>query len=1282
FGATSFSWSGGVANATSSIPTISGVYTVVGTDANGCQNSGIASITVNALPVLSIAGALSICPQSIANLTATGANNFTWYPGLETSSIVNLSPSATTNYTLIGVNTIGNCESAKEFIVDVQPFVRMLDVAEVGNYGLDYNQSLSSVLGLSFNLVAGVLPQGLTLDVGSISGTATQSGNYLFTISGNNGTCSSSKSYSIEIQKANLLATIEDFSLFQFGTLPTTFNGTSFVGIVRNDNFSVNYSTDAVDGNTNGIFDINGTISGTNLANYNITVIPGKLTIIAPFTLTAKVTNVIKEYGNPDPVFEGTVTGIDNAFPNVTVSYYTNTNSVSGFGLYPILATLTGTDAFRYSLVSNTVGGMTIRTRRLIVRTNDFTIAQGQPIPTDFPTTITGLLSGSLPKIIFSTELIPGETNKYNIIPEIEGIDLNLYSLVLFPGILTERPAVTIIGDSFTKTYGEINPIFTGTVLGLLQNAPYVFVSYVSQANQLSTIGGYTITPIITGSDAAKYGFVTVAGILEISKANLTIKPANLSRDDDDTNPFNFAPVITGLVNNDQINVSFITDAPNTSTIGNNYIIYPVSINGRNLENYNLTTAAGVLRILSTVPDLIPLTISAGNFTRKYGEIEGSYGGSTEGIIEATDNIIITYMANTNIESNIGTYTLTPHISGDDMYKYSFTTVAGLLNIVPNTLTVTSLNYTREYGDPNPIFFNTQIEGLLNGDKLIVSSKVTQTQTSDAGIYPILPAINSTVSPNYNVVTVAGKLTITKAILTVIGGSFTRMYNQPNPILGYNLEGYKGDDQIGMIDNLPIGETLADLLTPVSLVPSTVNYSGASDNNYDFVYQTGEINIVKSTQTITGFRNFAKIGINNPITISGFASSGLPLDILNSTPSVATLNGQEINGVSDGVTTITINQTGDDNYLAANTVEIIIMATSTGIVSVSVLGIMGPEVVFQGVPATYIMPSKPGYTYDWGYIPLSTTGRNITWLNPSDTLKNSVSIVFAGNSPAGSIVCKMYDEFGNLVKSDKLDLFLSANEEAAAIAELAQTLAPLDCPPVITDCKTNFISVFNYGKKVSSKTSCSKGGFGDFTASGKIDTLIMGNAYNFTMGATTGENSSSLIYFAIWLDYNNNGSYEDLDDFLRASSEPSNTLELKNLVIRNNDKYEGPRRIRISMKTTVITQDQSCTQEGIVGETEDYMVYIKKPQALEAPSLITPNEDGKNDYFVIKGINPKFKNKLTLMDRWGVVKYEVENYQNEFNGIIDGVVLQDGTYFYFFNHGDVLLKGFVEIKRK
>ena len=60
------------------------------------------------------------------------------------------------------------------------------------------------------------------------------------------------------------------------------------------------------------------------------------------------------------------------------------------------------------------------------------------------------------------------------------------------------------------------------------------------------------------------------------------------------------------------------------------------------------------------------------------------------------------------------------------------------------------------------------------------------------------------------------------------------------------------------------------------------------------------------------------------------------------------------------------------------------------------------------------------------------------------------------------------------------------------------------------------------------------------------------------------------------------------------------------------------------------------------------------------PNLFTPNGDGTNDVFEIRGLDLFFSNNLVIVNRWGNEVYQSNNYQNNWAG--DG--LNEGTYFY------------------
>jgi len=97
-------------------PTVTTNYTVSGTDGNNCVNTGISTITVNALPTITI-NSSTICIGATTTLTANGANTYTWNTNAIATSITP-SPTVTTNYTVSGTDG-NNCANSGTTTVTV-----------------------------------------------------------------------------------------------------------------------------------------------------------------------------------------------------------------------------------------------------------------------------------------------------------------------------------------------------------------------------------------------------------------------------------------------------------------------------------------------------------------------------------------------------------------------------------------------------------------------------------------------------------------------------------------------------------------------------------------------------------------------------------------------------------------------------------------------------------------------------------------------------------------------------------------------------------------------------------------------------------------------------------------------------------------------------------------------------------------------------------------------------------------------------------------------------------
>jgi gliding motility-associated-like protein len=88
-------------------------------------------------------------------------------------------------------------------------------------------------------------------------------------------------------------------------------------------------------------------------------------------------------------------------------------------------------------------------------------------------------------------------------------------------------------------------------------------------------------------------------------------------------------------------------------------------------------------------------------------------------------------------------------------------------------------------------------------------------------------------------------------------------------------------------------------------------------------------------------------------------------------------------------------------------------------------------------------------------------------------------------------------------------------------------------------------------------------------------------------------------------------------------------------------------------------------KRGVCPEVTDTVVIIVNN--ITIPTLITPNMDGRNDYFIIRGLSSLGKTELLIFDRRGVQVYRNLDYDNLWNGVDNNKKpLPDDTYFYVF----------------
>ena len=109
----------------------------------------------------------------------------------------------------------------------------------------------------------------------------------------------------------------------------------------------------------------------------------------------------------------------------------------------------------------------------------------------------------------------------------------------------------------------------------------------------------------------------------------------------------------------------------------------------------------------------------------------------------------------------------------------------------------------------------------------------------------------------------------------------------------------------------------------------------------------------------------------------------------------------------------------------------------------------------------------------------------------------------------------------------------------------------------------------------------------------------------------------------------------------------------------------------------IVTDSAGCSKSISMSLTE--------PLPLKMPTGFSPNGDGKNDKFVVHGIDVYPNNHITIFNRWGNIVYQTDGYNNQWDGYNNnGEALPASTYFVILeiNNKEIVLKGYVDLRRE
>jgi hypothetical protein len=504
-----------------------------------------------------------------------------------------------------------------------------------------------------------------------------------------------------------------------------------------------------------------------------------------------------------------------------------------------------------------------------------------------------------------------------------------------------------------TLTVNKVNQTITFAALAAKRcgDAPFTLtaaassglpISYTSSNRTVATISGNTITIVgigsttITASQPGNTNFNAAANVgrtLTVNKGNQTIAFAALAAKRIGDAPF----TLTGTTSSG-LPVSYASSNTTVATISGNTVTIvgsgTTTITASQAGNTNFNAAASVVRTL---------TVNKANQTITFAALAAARVGDARFALTGTasSGLSITYASSNTTVATIGAeiiggifvYTIwvvgpgTTAITASQAGNTNFNAAASVVR----TLTVNKANQTITFASP--------------ATARVGDAPFALTGAASSRLQVFYASSNTTVARvwgNTVYVVGAGTTTITASqpgntnfnAAANVGRTLT--VNKGNQIITFDAipEKTLGDDSFRLTgtasSNLPISyassnATVATIsgntVTVLGLGTTTITASQAGNANFNASVNVQQTLTIKNVQTITFPAIPEKNLTDAPFTLSASASSGLPVSFTSSNTGVATISGNTVTIVRDGVTYITASQAGNGSYGQASARE-------------------------------------------------------------------------------------------------------------------------------------------------------------------------------------------------------------------------------------------------------------------------------------------------------------------------------------------------------------------------
>lgn len=419
---------------------------------------------------------------------------------------------------------------------------------------------------------------------------------------------------------------------------------------------------------------------------------------------------------------------------------------------------------------------------------------------------------------------------------------------------ITARP-ITVTADAITKIYGDVDPTLTYKITSGSLAYSDAFTGALSRAAG-DNVGTYSIMQG-TLNLSSNYTLTYEGANFTITPRPITVTADAKSKVYGDTDP-----ALTYQITSGSLAYSDAFTGALSRATGENVGVYAIEQGTLALSsNYTLTFVVANFTIT-----VRPITVTAEPKSKVYGASDPALTYNiTSGSLVGTD--AFTGALARVAGENVGTYPILQASLALNS-NYTLTYIGDSLKIHSKVITVTAEAKTMVYGDAVPALTYTNDAGLGSSE---FTGALTRDAGESVGEYKILKGDLALVNPNYTLVYVGAKLTITARPITISADAKTKVYGETDPSLSYQLTS----------GSLKSGDAFSGALTRASgedvgtyaIERGTV----AVNSNYSITYVGANLTITKKPLIVTADNQFKNLGAPDPALTYQVTSGGLIL---------------------------------------------------------------------------------------------------------------------------------------------------------------------------------------------------------------------------------------------------------------------------------------------------------------------------------------------------------------------------------------------------------------------